>query len=345
MAEKILVAMSGGVDSAVSALLLLEAGYDVSAVTFLVTDGSEATAEDARRVADKLSIGHHIVDYRREFKEDVTDFFAESYKRGLTPNPCVRCNNRIKFGRLLDFASERGYPRLATGHYAKNEPDEKSGRPLLKMGEDSTKDQSYFLYTLTERVLSRVIFPLGTYDKKTVREIAQRYGLVGAEKPESQDICFIADDYRDFLADYLNGRAGEPGDFVDVSGKILGRHKGIFAYTVGQRKGMGVSSDAPLYVIGKNAEKNQVVLGREQELYSDSLTAAEVTTVSGAGFDEEAIYDAKIRYSRHMAKVRVYHTECNVIVLEFMTPQRAAAPGQSVVIYSGDTVIGGGIIR
>ena len=345
MAEKILVAMSGGVDSAVAALILLEAGYDVSSATFMVTDESEATASEARRVAEKLGIAHTVVDYRKQFKEDVMDFFAESYRKGLTPNPCVRCNNRIKFGKLLEFAAECGCSRLATGHYAKNEPEEKSGRPLLKMGKDLAKDQSYFLYTLTEGVLSRVIFPLGNYDKQMVRDIAQKHGLVNPQKPESQDICFIADDYRDFLTGYLGGTAGKPGDFVDSSGQILGRHKGVFAYTVGQRRGMGVSSDTPLYVVGKNAEANQVILGRENELYADSLTAVDVTTVSGEGFDKNAVYDAKIRYSKQTAKARVIHRTDGTVKVEFLTLQRAVAPGQSVVIYSGDVVIGGGVIK
>ena len=345
MAEKVLIAMSGGVDSAVAALMLLEAGYDVSAVTFLVTSDSAATAEDARRVAEKLSIDHHIVDYTKQFKEDVMDFFAESYKKGLTPNPCVRCNKRIKFGRLLDFTAERGYGYLATGHYAKNERDAMSGKPRLKMGKDLTKDQSYFLYTLTESVLSRVMFPLGNLDKKTVRNIAQKHRLVNAEKPESQDICFIKDDYRDFLAEYLNSPVGESGDFVDTAGIPLGRHRGIFAYTVGQRRGMGISSDAPLYVIGKNAEKNQVILGKENELYADTLTATDVTTVSGEGFDENTVYDARIRYSKQTAKARVLSEKDGGIKVEFLTPQRAVASGQSVVIYDGDTVVGGGIIK
>lgn len=333
--------MSGGGDSSVAALLLKEAGYEVSGIYLSLWDTphSEYQQGYAEQVCRVLNIPLDIVDLREEFARYVVDYFCREYREGRTPNPCTTCNQHIKFGSLLHKALSRGADYLATGHYARIERSEGSHH-LLKAS-DRSKDQCYFLYTLNQEKLQHLLFPLGKYTKPEVKKIAEERGLPASDKP-SQDLCFVSDkNYRDFLTRHL---PTEPGNIVDSRGKILGRHRRIAFYTIGQRHGLGTASDKPLYVIRIEPEDNRVVLGTEEELYSQEATVREASWTGGTPPAELAGITAKIRYRSLEATVAL-SPQGKSIAVRFPHPQRAVTPGQAIVFYRGEEVLGGGIIE
>ena len=348
MNQKVMIGMSGGVDSAVAALLLKEWGYDVFGVTLRLYVGERACgsaddAEDARRVAEALGMPHEVVTLTDSFRREVMDRFAECYKKGATPNPCIDCNRYIKFGEMLDRAETLDMGHIATGHYARIERDG-SGRYLLKKAADAHKDQTYVLYTLTQHQLAHTLLPLGGYRKSEIREIAEAHGFVNAHKRESQDICFVPDgDYASFIERHT-GETFPEGDFVDRNGNRLGTHLGIIRYTVGQRKGLGIALGKPAFVCGKNVETNTVTLGDNDDLFSTTLTAHDVNLIACESLDAPVRVTAKVRYGQAEQSATARMTEEGRLRVEFDTPQRAIASGQSVVLYDGDTVVGGGII-
>ena len=347
MNKSVIVGMSGGVDSSASAALLKSQGYEVVGVTLKLweseqTDGccSFSAAEDAKRVADALGIKHHVFDFQKEFKQSVVDYFIGEYKAGRTPNPCVMCNKHIKFALLLQKADELGIDYIATGHYAKIE--EKDGRFLLMRPEDRKKDQTYFLYNMTQEQLARTLFPLYGVTKDDTRQIAEESGLDVHSKKDSQDICFIPDgDYVKFITGYSG--AMPEGNFVDAEGKVLGRHKGIMNYTIGQRKGLGIALNRPMYVTGINPAENTVVLGENGSQLKSELYAHSVNLIAFDGIDKPFECTAKIRYNAPDVPCKVYPDERGFRVV-FDTPQKSVTPGQMVVLYDDNTVIGGGII-
>jgi tRNA-specific 2-thiouridylase len=346
-----MVAMSGGVDSACAALLLLRAGCEVSGVTLRLHHckdrpgvcGSANEIASAQRAAAELGIPHTVLDLCSLFKSVVMDRFVAEYTAGRTPNPCIDCNREIKFGALLDWALEQGADKLATGHYARVARDG-AGRWVLLRGLDRRKDQSYVLYQLTQRQLAHLLLPVGEYDKPAVRALAAEGELANAGRPDSQDICFVPDgDYVAFLREY-GGVHPVPGDFVDEAGRVLGRHRGLPCYTVGQRKGLGVSADAPLYVIRKDPERGTVVLGPDRDLFSRELTADRVNLISRESLSEPLRVTAKTRYSQQEAAAWARPLPGGRLRVEFDEPQRAITAGQAVVLYEGETVTGGGTI-
>lgn len=356
MKKKVLVGMSGGVDSSVAASLLLEQGYDVSGVTLHLYNNEDAgiaktrtccslaDVEDARSVARRLGIEHYVFNFGPEFRRDVIGRFARGYERGETPNPCIDCNRYIKFGKMLERAKLLGFDYIATGHYARVEQDEKSGRWLLKKAADRSKDQTYVLYSLTQDELAHTLFPLGGLTKAEVRKIAEERGFVNARKPDSEDICFVPDgNYAGFLENVM-GLRQEPGDFVDSSGKVLGKHKGLIHYTVGQRKGLGLSFESPRYVLRKDTEKNAVVLGDGSELFSSRFTAGDVNLIAAECLTEPIEAGVKIRYSQSESAATLTPLRGGGVEVRFREPQRAVTPGQASVFYCGDTVFGGGTI-
>jgi len=337
---RVAVALSGGVDSSVAALLLKEAGYEVIGIYMHLwgSPHSEHQAYQAERVCHILNFPFYSVDLQKEFEHYVVDYFCQEYKQGCTPNPCVACNQHIKFGFLLDKVLSLDVDYLATGHYARIEHSDDGYRLLKAL--DASKDQSYFLYTLSQEKLRHILFPLSAYTKAEVRRIAKQEGLPVATR-SSQDICFISQkNYRDFLSQrFLN----MPGDIVDTQGTILGRHRGIAFYTVGQRHGLGLASGKPLYVIRIEPSHNRIVLGSEKELYSQNVTAKKLNWVAGDLPIETIIITAKIRYRSKEAAVTLSPREGFVDIC-FSQPQRAVTPGQAIVFYKGDEVLGGGII-
>ena len=348
----ICVAMSGGVDSAGAALLLRREGYEVSGCTLRLHAykdrpglcGSADDIETARSVAATLGIPHTVLDLTQEFQQEVMDKFVSEYVCGRTPNPCIDCNRAIKFGALLDWALANGADALATGHYARVAFDEDSGRWLLLRGRDHRKDQSYFLYQLTQHQLSHLLLPVGTYEKPALRALAEEAGLSNAQKADSQDICFVPDgDYMAFLQSYGNVKP-MPGDFVDEAGKVLGRHKGLEAYTPGQRKGLGVSADRPLYVLRKDQASNTVILGDNTSLFTRELTADQVNWISIPELAAPMRVTAKTRYSQREDAATVEPLPDGRIRVVFDEPQRAVTAGQAVVLYDGEAVVGGGTI-
>ena len=338
----VLVAMSGGVDSTAAVLLLKQAGYRCTGCTMTLLDGSGA-AGDALAAAGRLDIPFRELDLRRMFGETVVRDFAESYLRGRTPNPCVLCNRVMKFGRLLEEADALGCRYLATGHYARAV---KCGDLFeLRKAADPAKDQSYFLYTLTQERLARILFPLGEMRKEQVRELARAAGLDAAGKPESQDICFVpGGDYASVI-ERFSGISSAPGDFIGPDGQVLGRHRGIVHYTVGQRRGLGIAWKCPLYVTAVDAERNTVSLGTDDALYRRTLEADGVSWISGAAPSSDVSCRVRIRYRHAEQPARVIPTGPDTVRVEFEEPQRAVTPGQSAVFYGGDAVLGGGIIR
>ncbi|MFZ2055696.1 MAG: tRNA 2-thiouridine(34) synthase MnmA [Candidatus Aminicenantales bacterium] len=356
--RKVVVAMSGGVDSSVAAALLQERGYEVIGVTMnlfslpkelcrseeLRSCCGWKAVEDSHRVAVQLGIPHYVADFRKEFEGAVIADFIREYGRGRTPNPCIRCNERIKFKILLERARRLGAGRLATGHHARVKGDAESGRFLLKKGKDRAKDQSYFLYRLTQAQLSRVLMPVGDFTKAEVRKMARRWGLPVAERAESQETCFAPlGDYPDFLAGRLP-EALRPGPIEDTAGHLLGKHKGIGRYTIGQRRGLGIAASRPLYVVAIDARRNTIVVGPEKELSRRSLEASSLRLIAVKKIDGPLTVKAKIRYKHREAKALVRPLSPRRVVVEFDRPQRAITPGQSVVFYRRDVVLGGGII-
>ena len=356
MNEKALVAMSGGVDSSVAAYLVREAGYETTGVTMRLFDNetiglptdktccSLSSIEDACSVANRLGIYFLVCDLREDFRREVIGRFIEAYENGRTPNPCIECNRYLKFDRMFEFGQEFGADRLATGHYAVIERDAGSGRYLLRKAADLSKDQSYVLYSLTQDQLARTLFPLGGMTKSEVRALAEELGLVTAHKSESQDICFVPDgDYASFIRNYT-GRDYPPGDFVDREGTVLGTHKGIIRYTVGQRKGLGLALKKPMYVSEIDPAGNRVVLADNADLFTSELSAADFNWIACDVPSSDIRAHARIRYKHKEAPATVIPTGRDTVKVIFDEPQRAVTRGQSVVLYDGDVVIGGGTI-
>lgn len=354
MKKKVMLGMSGGVDSSVAALLLKNAGYDVTGVTLrlrpdrymeqCVSGGccSIDDIDDARRVAYKIGIEHLVFNFTDIFEETVIDYFVKEYEQGRTPNPCIACNRHVKFNAMMKRAIELGFDYVATGHYACIEQNEQ-GRWLLKKA-PAAKDQSYVLYSLTQFQLEHTLLPLATYTKPQIRAIAQEAGLIVANKPDSQEICFVPDkDYAGFIERYT-GKKAEPGQFVDENGTVLGTHKGIAHYTIGQRKGLGISFGEPMFVTKINAEQNQIVLGKAGSQYAKQLVAGDINWISIERLTEPLKATAKTRYQAPPSPAVLLPMENGLVQVMFDEPQRSITPGQAVVFYDGDTVIGGGTI-
>ncbi|MBR6914967.1 MAG: tRNA 2-thiouridine(34) synthase MnmA [Clostridia bacterium] len=349
MKGKALVAMSGGVDSSVAAYLTKEAGWEPIGVTMKLFDGEiESTCcsledtEDAAAVARKLGIRHYVFNFKDRFRRDVIDRFVASYEAGMTPNPCIDCNRFLKFDELFRRARELGCERVVTGHYARTEGE--GPERVLKKALDPAKDQSYVLYSLTGGMLPFVEFPLGGMKKEEVRDLAEELGFSNARKHDSQDICFVPDGkYHEFIEE-TTGREYPPGNFVDRDGNVLGEHRGIIRYTIGQRRGLGLALPESLYVLGVDIERNEVVLGREEELFSSTLTARDLTLSPGFLESGTARVAAKVRYRQPEKSATVEKTGDDEIRVTFDEPLRAITPGQTVVFYDGDRVLGGGVI-
>lgn len=356
--EKVVVAMSGGVDSSVAAALLLDRGYEVIGVTMNLfslppelcrSDGLRSccgwrSIEDANEVASKLGIPHLVVDFRPAFEKSVIRDFCAEYGRGRTPNPCIRCNQSIKFGLLLKRAARLGASWVATGHHSRIVRGR--GRPLyhLKKGKDRAKDQSYFLYTLTQDQLARLLMPVGELTKEEVREEARKRNLRVASKPESQEVCFVPrGGYPEFLGQRIPD-AFKPGPIVDLDGRVLGEHRGIAHFTVGQRRGLRLSSPRPLYVVSIDPANQAVIVGPDEALWRSQFVAGEVNWVSGERLEKRIETRARIRYKHEEARATVDPFRPDKVLVTFSRPQRAVTPGQSVVFYQGDEVLGGGII-
>lgn len=345
--KKVMLGMSGGVDSSVAAMLLLEEGYEVTGVTMKLRpdEGCRSLDDvaDARRVAAQLGIPHHVLNFTDLFAEKVMDYFVAAYQAGETPNPCIACNRHVKFGALLQKALSMGFDYIATGHYAVIEQGE-NGRWLLRKS-PAAKDQSYVLYHLTQEQLSHTLMPLGKFSKGEARELAERRRLAVARKPDSQEICFVPDkDYAGFLERYTGNKA-PAGDFVDGEGNVLGRHQGITRYTVGQRKGLGISFGRPMYVAQIDAARNRVVLAEEGGQYRQSLTAGDLNFIPFDRPESPLRVSAKIRYQATPAPALLTMGPDGQAKLVFDQPQRSVTPGQAVVFYHGDLVLGGGIIQ
>ena len=354
---RVCVAMSGGVDSSVAAVLLQEQGYELSGVNLRMfhnedlgesrekTCCSLADAEDAALVARRMGFPFYVFDFAQVFRDTVIRDFVDEYQAGRTPNPCAVCNRAVKFGALLRRVQALGHDFLATGHYARVERDPASGRYLLKRAADRSKDQTYFLYMLTQEQLAHTLFPLGGLHKTEVRQIAEAHGLVNARKHDSQDICFVPDGK---YADFIERTVGSPspaGPFLDREGRVLGQHKGLIRYTKGQHKGLGLSTEEPLYVLEKDAASNTIRLGPDSALWSTELTAEKVNLISVPELTAPMRVTAKTRYSQREAAATVEALPDGCIRVVFDEPQRAITPGQAVVLYDGECVVGGGTIR
>lgn len=354
--KKAMVAMSGGVDSSVAAYLVKEGGYQTIGVTMKLFDRDDSKGtgektccslddvEDARSVANKLGINYYVFNFEDDFDKEVIQRFVDAYERGMTPNPCIDCNRHIKFKRLFQRALELKQDYVVTGHYVRTMFDEGSGRYLLAKSLDKNKDQSYVLYSMTQEQLKHALFPLGGMTKEETRNIAESLGFVNAEKKDSQDICFVPQGkYSEFIEAY-RGRTYPEGDFVDTQGNVLGRHKGIIKYTIGQRKGLGLALPESLYVKEKDIENNKVILARDEELYQKRLEVTDLNWIALSGLTHDLKVSAKIRYSQREDKARVIPLSEDKVLVEFENPQRAVTSGQAAVFYDGEIVVGGGTI-
>lgn len=350
--KKVLLGMSGGVDSCVSAILLKEQGYEVIGITMQLWCDDKSAAMDAKKVCEKLGIEHHIVDFKGEFKKYVIDDFINKYLDAKTPNPCIECNRYLKFGMMWEKAKEFGAYYIATGHYAKTEYSKKYERCVLKKSDSIKKDQSYVLYNISKEIIEHIIFPLQVFKSKDeIRKIAIENGLSIANKPDSQEICFIPDnDYSSFLKKNIdnieNKDTFKQGNIIDTLGNVRGKHKGIINYTIGQRKGLGIQNEKPLYVIKLNKESNQVVVGEKENTYSKEAFVSDINLLAIDSINDDIKVMAKIRYAAKEAKATISKVDEKKGILKviFDEPQMAITPGQAIVFYDEDVVIGGGKI-
>jgi tRNA-specific 2-thiouridylase len=349
--KKVLVGMSGGVDSSVTAYLLKKQGYDVIGATMKLWEGdsnmntsccSLSSVEDARRVANKLDIPYYVLNLKKVFDEKVIKYFISEYLEGRTPNPCIACNRYIKFEEFLNKALSMDIDYVATGHYAR--VVKKGNRYLLKKGKDKSKDQSYVLYNLTQEQLGKCIFPLGNLSKKKVRSIAKKIGLGVAEKKDSQEICFVEDNNYGRFVQENSKKEFKEGDIVDTKGNVLGKHEGTHNFTIGQRKGIKISSKEPLYVADIDVDSNRVIVGKESDIYNDDLEATDLNWIGIEKLDKEMRVEVKIRYGSNIAKAKIKPLDNGNVFVKFDKKQRAITSGQSVVFYKKDLVLGGGII-